>query len=149
MREVIDRVHIDVTDTRDNLMLAKMTQAHHANNYRSDSFPYKVGDLVMLSTLNRHREYKNIEEQRVAKFMPRFDGPYLVMDTHADMSTMTLNIPSAPNVFPTFHTSLIKPFRQNDHDKYPSHTLEKPGPIEVDSQLEYYMDCILDHKKVG
>ena len=49
----------------------------------------------------------------------RYDGPYLVVDTHEAASTITLDIPNAPNIFPTFHTSHIKPFKQNDDDKYP------------------------------
>ena len=32
----------------------------------------------------------NYKYHRVAKFMPRFDGPYLVTDTHAEASTITL-----------------------------------------------------------
>jgi Chromo (CHRromatin Organisation MOdifier) domain len=60
-----------------------------------------------------------------------------------------LEIPNQPNVFPTFHTSLIKPFHDNDDIKFPSHCLEKPGPIKVEGELEYFVDKILDHKKIG
>jgi hypothetical protein len=81
--------------------------------------------------------------------MPRFDGPYLVVDIHEEASTITLDIPNAPNIFPTFHTSHIKPFKENDHSKYPSRTLEKPGPLSVDDPKEYLVDKIIDHKKIG
>ena len=62
---------------------------------------------------------------------------------------VTLDIPTAPNVFPSFHSSLIKPFLQNDDTKYPSCTLEKPGSIEVNGQEEFFVDYIINHKKVG
>lgn len=52
-REVIDHLHLDVADAKDNLMVAKISQAYQANTSRTDSLPYKVGNLVMLSTLNR------------------------------------------------------------------------------------------------
>jgi hypothetical protein len=74
----------------------------------------------MLSTLHRRKDYKNKNQHRAAKFMPRFDGPYQVIDVHNDASTVTLDMPNAPNLFPTFHTSNIKPWQPNDDDKYPS-----------------------------
>ena len=65
-REVIQRVRMDVADARDNLLVAKISQAHHANESRVDLFLYKVGDWIMLSTLNRRRKYKNSDDKRVA-----------------------------------------------------------------------------------
>ena len=103
----------------------------------------------MLSTLNRRKEYKSQGEFRVAKFMPRYDGPYHVIDTHDAASTVTLDIPNAPNIFPTFHTSHIKPFKQNDDSKWPSRTLEKPGPVGGEDSQEFLVDKIIDHKKIG
>ena len=44
-------------------MLAKITQSYHANSSRAKDPKFKVGDLVMLSMLNRRRDYKNREEQ--------------------------------------------------------------------------------------
>ena len=148
-RAIIEEVASNVADARDNLMLAKITQSFHSNSSRADATPYKIGDKVMLSTLNRRKEYKSQGEVRVAKFMPRFDGPYLVVDTHEDASTVTLDIPNAPNIFPTFHTSHIKPFKQNDDTKWPARTLDKPGPILVNGIPEHVVDKIIDHKKVG
>jgi len=139
VREVIEKMCLDVTNTKDNLMLAKIAQSHHANKSRSDSFLYKVGNLVMLSTLNRCWEYKNSAEKHVAKFMPQFDGPYLVNNTHNEASTVTLEIPSALNIFPTFHSSLVKPFHENNNSKFPSCTLEKPGAIVVDGHEEFFI----------
>lgn len=85
----------------------------------------------MLSTLNRRKEYKNKDQHRVTKFMPRFDGPYQITDVHNEASTVTLDMPNAPNLFPTFHISNIKPWHANDDEKFPSRTLEEPGPVEV------------------
>src|ERR1700761_4609661 len=57
-REIIDNLRNDVADARDNLMLAKITQSHHANERQAGDIVYKPGDQVMLSTLNRRRDYK-------------------------------------------------------------------------------------------
>ena len=150
-RGIVEEVSANVASARDNLMLAKITQAFHTNSSRSKDVPYKIGDMVMLSTLNRRKEYKTSGELRVAKFMPRYDGPFLVVDTHQEASTVTLDIPNAPNIFPTFHTSHIKPFKQNNDAKWPSRTLDKPGPVMTDDSdsQEYLVDKIIDHKKLG
>jgi hypothetical protein len=80
--------------------------------------------------------------------MPRFDGPFLIVDVNPDASTVTLDIPSAPNLFPTFHTAHVKPHQENDDLKYPSRSLTRPGPILVEDVPEYTVERILDHKKL-
>jgi hypothetical protein len=47
------------------------------------------------------------ENGRVAKFMPYFDGPYTIIDTHPETSNYTLDLPNSPNIFPTFHASQL------------------------------------------
>ena len=148
-RQVIEDIQVDVADARDNLMLAKITQSHSANPHRQPDFPYNVGDKVMLSTMNRRRDYKTKGKQRASKFMPRFDGPYMIIDTHPTASTITLDMPNAPNLFPTFHTSNVKPWHPNDDTKFPSRTITSPGPINVDGVEEFLVESIIDHKRVG
>jgi hypothetical protein len=148
-REIIENLQTDVADARDNLILAKISQSHFSNPSRADTPKYNIGDKVMLSTLNRRKEYKRKNQKRAAKFMPRFDGPYLIVDVHNQASTVTLDMPIAPNLFPTFHTSNVKPWLPNDDDKFPSRTLEQPGPIDVKGTEEFLVESIIDHKKVG
>ena len=81
--------------------------------------------------------------------MPCFDSPYLIVDTHLEASTITLDMPNTPNLFPTFHTSNIKPWYPNDDTKYPSHSLKQPSPIDVNEAEEFLVESILYHKKVG
>jgi len=52
--EIIKRIQQNIVDAKDNLMLAKISQAYFANGKRSPEIVYKVGDRVMLSTSNRH-----------------------------------------------------------------------------------------------
>jgi len=103
----------------------------------------------MLSTLNRRREHKQKGEKRVAKFMPRFDGPYEVTGVHPKASTVSIDVPTQPNAYPTYHTENIKPFIPNDNEKYPSRTLAEPGPIMVDGVEEYTVERIVAHRKIG
>jgi hypothetical protein len=148
-RQVIENLLIDVADARDNLMVSKISQSHFANPHRRNDFPFQNGDKVMLNTVNRRRDYKSRGQNRVAKFMPRYDGPYIIIDTHPAASTVTLDMPNTPNLFPTFHTSNIKAWHSNDDIKYPSRTLEAPGPIDVNGVEEFFVDSIIDHRKIG
>ena len=148
-REVINNLQSDVADARDNLLLAKISQSHFANPKRGDEPTFQIGDKVMLNTLHRRKDYKNKEQHRAAKFMPRYDGPYEIVDVHHEASTVTLDMPNAPNIFPTFHVSNVKAWLPNDDQKYPSRTLAQPGPINVNGTEEFLVDSIIDHKKIG
>jgi len=88
-REAIARITTDVADARDELMVAKIAQAYQANQHRRDNPEINVGDLVMLSTLNRKKEHS---EKRVAKFMAQFDGPYQITNVRSDQ--LKLNAPA-------------------------------------------------------
>ena len=147
--EIIEILHTDMADACDNLLLAKISQSHFANPKRKDEPVYNIGDKIMLSTLHRRKDYKNKTQRRCAKFMPRYDGPYQIVDTHHDASMVTLDMPNAPNLFPTFHVSNINPWHANDDAKFPSRTLEEPGPIQVNGVDEYIVDSIIDHRKIS
>jgi len=79
-----------------------------------------------------------------AKFMPWFDGPYHMVDAHAAKSMYMLNLPNEPNCFPTFHSSLLHPFVDNDPNLFPLRTLPMPDAIVTpDGQEEWLVDRIL------
>ena len=139
----------DIADAKDNLMVAKIAQAHQANQHRQDDLEYKIGGQVMLSTLNHRREHKCKGEKHVAKFMQHFDGPFLVTNVHKEASMVSIDVPTQPNAFSTYHTSQIKPHTANDAEKYPSQTLAEPGPIMVDGIKEYTVNRIITHRKFG
>ena len=144
---IIERIQHDVWEAQDNMIKAKISQAHHANKHRLLDFPFKVGQRVRLSTLHRRRDYKSKDQKRVVKFMPRFDGPYEITKVNPEHSTVTLNLPRSPDIFLVFHTSEILPFIENDESLFPSWTLHPPEPINVNDNLEHYIDKIIDERK--
>ena len=73
----------------------------------------------MLSTENQRRNYKRKDKKRVAKFMPRNDGPYTVVKAFPEKFEYTLRLPNNPQAFPGFHSSLLKPFIPNDPTLFP------------------------------
>ena len=149
-REVIERVHTDVAEAKDNLLLAKIFQTHHANIHRSLEPPFQVGDKVMLSTLHRHQEFKKKGEKRAAKFFPRYDGPYNIIDEHAATSNYTLELPNNPNTYPTYHASELKKFVANDPVLFPGRKQSQPLPILTEDGLEEFLvQEILDSRRHG
>jgi hypothetical protein len=147
--DVIQRLEADINEAKDNLTATKILQSIQANNYRADNFSIKAGDHVLLSTLHRHNEYKKKGEKRVAKFMPHFNRPYNVTNTIYTHSTVTLDLPNKPHIFPTFHMSQITPFIENDNTLFPSRELSKPPPVMIDEAEEFFIDRILDECKCG
>lgn len=103
----------------------------------------------MLATKHCYREYQK-GDNRVAKFMPRYDSPYTIVEAHPESSTYTLDLPNSPNIFPTFHVSQLRAFEPNDPALFPLREHPRLGPVvTADGQLENFIDKILDERKVG
>ena len=147
--DLVTRMQSMVFEAQDNLISAKVSQSYQSNKGRSANFPFKTGDRVVLSTLHRRREFRADDPNRVAKFMPRFDGPFVIKSTDEKHSTVTLDLPNRPNIFPVFHTSEIRPFSENDNDLFPSRALIPPEPITIDGQQEFFIDKIVDERRKG
>jgi hypothetical protein len=101
-----------------------------------------------LSTLHRQQEYKSKGDGHVTKFFPRYDSPYTVIDAHPKTSNYTLELPNLPNIFPTFHSSELKPHFANDHSLFPLHEMAKPQPVITRwnrHSVDPFMTCDIDH----
>jgi len=86
----------------------------------------------------------------MAKFMPCYDGPYTIIETDKEHSTVTLILPHSTNIFPTFHMSQVIPYIESDTDKFPSCHFKEPDPIITeDGNEEQYIDKILDACRCG
>jgi hypothetical protein len=142
--DIITQVALDVQEAQDNLTAAKICQAYHANEHRAPEDTYEVGDLVMLSTENRRCNYKRKGKTRVAKFMPRHDGPYTVTHAFPERSEYTLKLPNSPNTFPGFHANLLTRYTPNDPLLFPDREPSRPWPIVTeDGTEEWYIDKIV------
>ncbi|RDB23650.1 Transposon Tf2-9 polyprotein [Hypsizygus marmoreus] len=146
----LDKLHVDFLDAQDSLTAAKISQSHHANTGRSPDHRFAVGDKVLLATAHRRRDYMQSKDGRVAKFMPRFDGPFTIIKAFPDSSLYTLSLPENSKIHPSFHSSQLRPFIENDNSMFPHRILPRPGPIVTeDGSTEYFIDHILDERKRG
>jgi hypothetical protein len=111
-----------------NLETAKASQKRQADKKRRPH-TVNVGDLVLLST-------KNLALKGVSrKLAPRFIGPYRVVHTRGTAATLDLP-PELGKVHPTFHVSLLQPFRGEDAPAPQQLELEEEsGEFEVEALL--------------
>ena len=141
---------MDINEAQDNLIMAKIFQAHYANTARGREVEYKVGDRVMLSTFHRWREYRKKGEKRAAKFFPQWDGPYTVVDANPKSSTYTLDMDCHDGIFPVFHGSELKLHIANDETLFPNRGHPRPGPVLTSNGLEEHeIESILDSRRRG
>jgi hypothetical protein len=81
---VINQIASDLLDAKDSLMAAKISQAHQTNKDCAPVPTFNVGNRVLLAMASCRREYMQSKDGRVAKFMPRFDGPFKVTHVYPD-----------------------------------------------------------------
>ena len=100
----------------------------------------------MLSTFHRHQDYKQKGDDHTAKFFPRWDGPYMVIEAHPETSSYTLN---NNNAYPHYALEL-KLYHSNNPQLFPNHELPKPGLILTpDGMQQHEIKQILDMQPHG
>jgi hypothetical protein len=124
---------------RDSLLQHKVLQAFNANkSHDMQGLPFRIGNRVKLSTVNRRKTLNAEGQKRVAKLLPQFEGPYRVRDMDTSHSTVTLEIPRPGNAAATetFHASLVRPWVENDDVVFERPPLDEKGKAEVEEILE-------------
>jgi hypothetical protein len=100
--------------------------------------------------LHRRQEFKKKGEKWAAKFFPRYDGPYEIINVHTETSNYTFDLPNSPNTYPMYHASELKPFLPNDANLFPTRKLAQPRPILTSNGLEeYFVQDIIDSCRRG
>ncbi|MBW0582345.1 hypothetical protein O181_122060 [Austropuccinia psidii MF-1] len=115
-----DLIDINPTASRSKIMLDKVK--HHAKKSMDDAFDYakqkwdkshkvpdfKVGDLVLVSTLN----FNNIKAPK--KLKDSYVGPFVIIALHGTNAVLVGLSGEFENKHPTFPVSLIKPYQPAD-----------------------------------
>jgi hypothetical protein len=138
------------TEAQDNLLAAKVNQADATNQHRGAEDHFNVEDKVLLSMEHRRHKYVQAKSGCVAKFMPRFDGPFTITHAHPETSNYTLELPNEPNRFPTFHSLLLRRFFPNNNELFKSHRLARLGPVLTpEGHEEWLIRDIIDERVHG
>jgi hypothetical protein len=149
-RAFIETMEEETNTAKDNLLAAKIQQAHFANKDHLPDPMFRVGDKVMLTTAHRQRDYICAKDGRVAKFMPRFDGPYEVTHAFPESSSYRLHLPPTTKAHPMFHVAQLRTHVPNDDNLFPDRAHIAPKPLVTTNGLtEYFIDKILDRRPRG
>ena len=128
----------------DAIIETHVSQTYHANKrHRPDGSMADV-DKVYLSTENL-----SLPKSRTRKLMPKFIGPYKVLDSHPGESRYTLDLPSelkARRIHPTFHVSCLQPFVKNDDKLFPRREVRVYYDFSDAEDEEWLVDDILAHR---
>jgi hypothetical protein len=139
VNELLSRMHDSIATAKANLQAAQQRQSHYANQHRREVI-FKVGDQVMLSTVN----FRVMNPNRTVKLMPRFIGPLPVKKVISDVA-YELELPASLKVHPVFHVSKLKAYRPDtgfDRDQAP-----RPAPEIVEGEEMYEVERILDRRE--
>jgi hypothetical protein len=112
-------------------------QAESANRSRLPAPNYKVGDEVWLHKrfINTTRPSNKLDHKRLGRFRI-----IEKISSHA----FKLALPPSMKIHPVFHVSLLEPAAT---DPLPGQVNPPPPPIEVEGELEWEVEEILDSRK--
>jgi hypothetical protein len=120
-----------LTEAKRCLEAAQQRQKAYADRTRAP-ITFRPGDRVLLSTKNFNKN----------KLMPKWVGPYPVKEM-IGKAAVRLELPEQFRVHPTFHTSLVRPYRSDG-------TVQPPPPADwVGGEPAYKVERILFHRRVG
>ena len=117
------------------LRQAQERQARNANTRRMEP-PFKVGDMVLVSTRNMktNRPTKKLDYTRIS--------PFKIKEIINKVS-YRVDLPSKYKIHPVFHASLLELYHKDNSRK---RTPPPPTPIIVDAQQEWIVEEILDSR---
>ena len=147
IKRFVNQAISNLEAAHDAIIESRVTQTHQANKRRKPEGAISKGDKVYLSTENL-----SLPKNRTRKLMPKYIGPYKVVDAHPAESRYTLDLPpelKARRIHPTFHVSRLRPFLRNDDKAFPKRevrTYYNFGDAEDD---EWLVDDIIAHRWEG
>ena len=112
-------------------------QAESANRSRLPAPNYKVGDEVWLHKrfINTTRPSNKLDHKRLGRFR--------IIEKISSYA-FKLALPPSMKIHPVFHVSLLEPAAT---DPLPGQVNPPPPPIEVEGELEWEVEEILDSRK--
>jgi hypothetical protein len=127
----------------DAILEHRVDQMFHANRKHRESEIYAADDRVSLS-----RQNLTLPKGRARKLVPRYIGPYCVLEANNKASTVTLELPDDlknRRVSPTFHTNLVRWYIANNDDLFPKREAKSFYDFGVTADEEWLVDEIIVH----
>ena len=127
-----NRVQSALKEARACLERAQNRQLKHADRHRRD-VTFEKGEQVLLSM-----QHITLKHPGTRKLLPRWIGPFTILDQIGTLA-YRLDLPeSMHKIHNVFHVSKLKPYKASGRVQPP------PVPIEIEGELEYEVERILD-----
>ena len=149
-QNVMDNLQI----AHDAIIDARVSQTFHANKGRRDEnvhrgrdVPIENGDRVYLSTENL-----NLPKGRAKKLLPKFIGPYVVLESRPTTSTYKLELPDdlkRRRIHDTFHISRLRRHEPNDDTMFPHRETNVFYDLGTPNDTEWLVEGIDGHRGRG
>jgi len=122
---------------RDEILNAQDRNERLANSGRIPAPDFQIGDEAMVKAkfFRTHRPSPKLSE--------RYYGPFKIIGKTGKLNYVLKLPDELRGVHPVFHVCMLEPVFRHD---FPGRDEPPPVPIEVDAELEYEVDQILDTK---
>ena len=117
IREFVEAAEQNLNDAYDAIIAAWVFQKVKADKHRKAEPELKADSKVYLATKDLA-----LPKRRAGKFLPKFIGPYLVLEAKPNSSNYRLDLPEdlqQRRIHPVFHISHLRPHNQNDEKLFP------------------------------
>ena len=147
VKQFAEQARSNLLAAHDAILENCILQSFHTNKKRQVNPDYKQDDFVYLSTKNLA-----LPKGRAWKLVPKFIGPYKILEAHNQASMVTLKLPpelTSRRITPTFHTSLVRPFVPNDEVQFPKWEAKSFYDFGNDDDQEWLVEEIIAHRWEG
>jgi hypothetical protein len=131
----------------DAIIASHVVQQHYSNARRHQEPTIKEGDLVYLATKNL-----SLPKGRASKLMPKYVGPYKVLQAYPETSNYTLELPIElvkRRVHPKFHVGLLRPHEPNDDALFPNRVSVDAYDFGAPDDAKWIVDELDSHRWNG
>ncbi|OJT01681.1 Transposon Ty3-I Gag-Pol polyprotein [Trametes pubescens] len=147
VREFAQRALTNFEMAHDAIIDSRVSQAFQANKHCQAEPEFEVGDLVYLSTKNL-----SVLKGHARKLVPKFIGPYKVIESFPNMSNDVLDLPPELKdqcIHPHFHVLLLRKHEANDDALFPRREARAFYNFRADDSAEWLVDEIVGHEWAG
>jgi len=126
----------------ENMKFAQDKQKEQADKNRRETPNWEVGDAVFVSTEN----FKGFN-----KLKEKFIGPFKIIEKLSNVS-FRIKLPIKYQVHNVFHSSLLRPFYENNSEMFPNRTVVNVQPpvvksVNKDEEDEWEIKELLDRRR--
>jgi hypothetical protein len=134
----------NLADAHDAIFKSRVRQMHHANCHRREDDTFTIGNLIYVSSADLL-----LPKGRAAKLLPKYIGPFKVLDAQPSTSTYKIELPTqlrARNLHDRFHRNKLRPYHANDDMIFPHQEVHTFYNFGTPDDQEWLVEEILAHK---